>query len=1391
MEQQNIKARAQQTTVNAPVDGSKEKGNRESPIPEKEKEPVRKPTIPWKDIGGWDVDEEDDKLLASKQVKAVESYVIDHLYKDWYWNTVMVIGTCFFSYLFARFGFSFLMFGVVCLCTTSVYRAEFRRFDRDVRDDMARVAATNRLDNELETMEWLNSFLAKFWVIYMPALSEMVMWQTNEVLKDQAPGFGIDALSLDEFTLGSVAPRVNSVKSYTRKGKDHIEMDWAFSFSPNDTDDMTKNEIKKKTNPKVALGVTVGKAFILKTLPILVEDMSFTGRMNIKLKLNETFPHVKMVSVQFLEAPVIDYALKPVGGDTFGLDIMSFIPGLSSFVNGLIHSTMRPMLYAPNSLDIDVEEILANQSNDSIGVIAVTVKRVTALKATCEIKDNKINPYVQIGLSNNAKVAEKTKVKKDTADPVFLETKYILVSALEGNHLSFNIQHMVPDKLDDVSLGRVDIPLVEMLQKEIQTDVVKNIMESGKVVGKIEFDLRWFPTLKPDVLDDGTKEEHIDSEVGILKLSIFGAVDLDLSQSMVGLLNPYAEVYINNELIKTTRTLRQMNEPSWGLSFESLVTEQSETQIQVLVKDAVEDNVVAKLDAYLQDLVFESSRGQQWISAPPVKEGGNPSKFRIGAKWKALGMEDGGLDTFTNASIGGLRLHLRAALGLVSLESVGDVDPYVRIIQSGKLKGKTCTAHTSNPTFNNVFFLPVANAHQHVLLEILDAEPEGKDRPLGSCAVSIKDFLKKNNEGFFLGYDGSEEIIEQPVLYNGKSYGSLTYSVSFVPHIPVYTHKQSTHKEAYHESKAQKERNEKSRQEKDERLIKEQPDKYEWVQIQDDVIAEPPRVEMSLESAIKYRTGNVLVHILKGHFNKPDYYIHTLFDEHAYPSGVSPQCLTRELHVTSTAEAFVRDLPDSKLIFRIAKKVEVQDEKEVVAEKIFDTIDILKKSYYKPTTVRIDDRNLLVVQLEFVPSAVKLAPLDTVLDIGHCKLELLGAEGLKSVDSNGKSDPLCVVKLDGVEIFKTDKKKKTLDPLWNEAVLFPMLSRSKQILMVEVYDWDLTHDDELLGRASVDLSTIEPNSTTPFKVELDTKGLVNLRATFKPEYIRPKLSKKSGLPIDMTDVSGVPLMLVGGAAGAAGVAGNVAGNVAGTGVGLMTDGVTKGGSFLKGFGMSKKKKEGGADNESATADTSMVSELASTYSQQTGGTTSYGIGNGSRKGKTRDSESSKRAAPSAEEQREQNMKSDFLPPPQRPGDVNGHRRVASEATDIGTISLGMFGPNGIPGRVNIVSARGFKGSSLEVKSTLSSPVTTKDLHKTRTTKSRGETYEWNETFVFKSPSEGVLQFVVREHHKFGRSQTMGSAQVQLGDYLNHEGPIVLRIGEGELTVNLRYLTTLL
>ena len=50
---------------------------------------------------------------------------------------------------FARLGGGILSLGLVLLFTNSVYRSEMRRFNRNIRDDLTRVKADNRLVNRI------------------------------------------------------------------------------------------------------------------------------------------------------------------------------------------------------------------------------------------------------------------------------------------------------------------------------------------------------------------------------------------------------------------------------------------------------------------------------------------------------------------------------------------------------------------------------------------------------------------------------------------------------------------------------------------------------------------------------------------------------------------------------------------------------------------------------------------------------------------------------------------------------------------------------------------------------------------------------------------------------------------------------------------------------------------------------------------------------------------------------------------------------------------------------------------------------------------------------------------------------------------------------------------
>jgi len=176
------------------------------------------------------------------------------------------------------------------------------------------------LASEHETADWINHFLDRFWLIYEPVLSATVVSSVDQVLSTNCPAF-LDSIRLTTFTLGTKAPRIDKVRTFPNTDDDVVMMDWAISFTPNETSELTQQQIAQKVNPKIVLSVRVGKSLATAALPILLEDITFSGLMRIRLKLMANFPHVQIVDISFVEKPVIDYVLKPIGGETFGFDI--------------------------------------------------------------------------------------------------------------------------------------------------------------------------------------------------------------------------------------------------------------------------------------------------------------------------------------------------------------------------------------------------------------------------------------------------------------------------------------------------------------------------------------------------------------------------------------------------------------------------------------------------------------------------------------------------------------------------------------------------------------------------------------------------------------------------------------------------------------------------------------------------------------------------------------------------------------------------------------------------------------------------------------------------------------------------------------------------------------
>lgn len=194
------------------------------------------------------------------------------------------------------------------------------RVRRRARDDIQRELVATRLASEHESAEWLNNFFQRFWVIYEPVLSSTIVSTVDQLLSANCPSF-LDSLRLTTFTLGNKAFRIDHVRTFPKTEEEIVMMDWGISFTPNDVSDMTPKEVAKKVNPKIVLNVRVGKGLATAGMPILLEDLTFSGKMRIRMKLMTNFPHIQVVDLMFLEPPMFDYVLKPIGGDHFGFDI--------------------------------------------------------------------------------------------------------------------------------------------------------------------------------------------------------------------------------------------------------------------------------------------------------------------------------------------------------------------------------------------------------------------------------------------------------------------------------------------------------------------------------------------------------------------------------------------------------------------------------------------------------------------------------------------------------------------------------------------------------------------------------------------------------------------------------------------------------------------------------------------------------------------------------------------------------------------------------------------------------------------------------------------------------------------------------------------------------------
>jgi hypothetical protein len=305
---------------------------------------------------------------------------------------------------------------------------------------------------------------------------------------------------------------------------------------------------------------------------------------------------------------------------------------------------------------------------------------------------------------------------------------------------------------------------------------------------------------------------------------------------------------------------------------------------------------------------------------------------------------------------------------------------------------------------------------------------------------------------------------------------------------------------------------------------------------------------------------------------------------HEFNESKTPLSLASRL-TRIAGDATIRELDASRITLRICEHVEKDgsgSERNVLTKLSGPTLQVLQRCLvsvdhrqrpaangcqYTPTQLTLHDdhgsESQIRVKLKFIPIKMKLDPSESFRNMGQLRVEVLHGAGLPAGDRTGFSDPYCKFKLNDKDVYKTETKKKTLDPVWNENFEVQVRSRTAAKFIADVYDWDFGDKDDFLGKVSIDLKPLEPYQAKEVTVPLDTNGTITLRLLFTPDYVarqRQGTSTFHGTLMMTGKVAGAPVKTIGRGASAIG------------------GGVVKTGSFL-GKSFLRRKSRGANDME--------------------------------------------------------------------------------------------------------------------------------------------------------------------------------------------------------------------
>lgn len=1050
--------------------------------------------VGWKQIGGWEEKDEltlEDELLDANTDTLINNILPEKFYGDWYHNVAIYFVAGVLSFGFGWFKFSLAPVFFVTMFCAIYYRASAKKNRAAIRELVQKEFTVQKIEDDYESLEWLNTLMDKHWPIVEPAVSQMICEQVNEILatNDSIPGF-IKALWISEFTLGVKPPRVDFAKTFQNTDSDVVVMDWGLSFTPHDVSDLNAKQMKNYVNQKA---VVKAKMFGL-TLPFSVSNVAFKAHARVRFKLMTPFPHVETINVQLREIPDVDFITSMFTNSIFGWEILS-IPGLMPLAKSMAKKYAGPIILPPFSFQLNVPQ-LVSESPLSVGVLEITIKNASKLRRSNNMIDTSIDPYLTFELQG--KEIARTRTVRDTLNPVWNETVYVLMPSFT-DPMTITVYDK-REKLKDKIMGRIEYNFSSLHDKPVQNNVTTEFLRNSKPVGNLNMDLRFFPTLSSKKLPDGTVEDAPDLNTGLAKVIIeegSGLVDKKGTANV--------EVYFNGKLVTTTaKAGPKKGIITWGDNYEAIITDRRKARFRFIVKDKNGQQITSTMQT-LNNLIDRTQIGQKNI---PTTHGNG--KLSITTYWKPVRLDVGNKSIAYTPPIGALRVFISKANNLKNLEKIGKIDPYVKVMVNGVQRGRTdFDPQTTNPVWNKGVYVALTSPNQRITLNCMDVESMNKDRTLGQFDIKLSDFFQKNS------MDRYEKTVDdtprQSRLVAKKfSKGVVTYKVAFYPTMPVLTLEELQDVETIDKRKSKLE--EERKKIEGGKATKEEKQKFQEEELEVTELEEmhSNKKKMSLDELLEHKKGILAISVLSGDLPEVGVYVQSFFDGDGHARFISPKQTSRVVNNGWTGDVMIKELDDSIVTFKVTTDKFSDKISDNLSSVTLSTMELLKESYYKPSILSLSGKHSakLMLQAQWFPMQYDDLPEeDLISNSGDLTIVAKNGENLLSADTNGFSDPFLKFYYNNESdaAYKTKVIKKTLNPTWNEEGTIQIHNRVYDVLHLKVMDWDAASADDVIGRAVIPLSKINPHNTTVMDVPVvDDKGrdggIIHLEFRFSPRY---------------------------------------------------------------------------------------------------------------------------------------------------------------------------------------------------------------------------------------------------------------------------------------------------